>query len=89
MSSCAGGRGALGGGVGRRRVGRRPLMAHDLMAPARMQRQDPMLEEEVGVGPGCQCGQLGEELEALEEAVDCPGSRSGTGRSRSSRRFST
>ena len=53
-------------------LGRRPTIAHDLAAPARMRRKHPAVNDQVDLGPGRQRGQLREELEGLEHEVRCP-----------------
>jgi hypothetical protein len=53
-------------------LGRRPTIAHDLAAPARMRRKHPVVNDQVDLGPGRQRGQLREELEGLEHEVRCP-----------------
>jgi hypothetical protein len=51
--------GVIGGGLGRR-----PAIAHDLGAPARVRREDAMVEQQVDRGPGRQRGQLRQELQS-------------------------
>jgi hypothetical protein len=57
--------------TGQHRRGR-PTITHDLSAPACMQREDAVVDEQVDLGAGCQRGQLRQELVRLEHEMRRP-----------------